>query len=82
VDETPVDPDFVRPARAAWARSIQKVYEVDPMLCLHCWEAMRTMALIEDPPVIEQILRHRQLWDPRPSGPDSPIEDLGWSETN
>lgn len=57
VNETPVDPDFTRAAKAAWARLIQKVYEVahrdvggrkrrelvfeDPMLCPHCGEEMR-----------------------------------------
>ena len=35
------------------------------------------MALIEDLPVIEKILKHHHLWDPRPPGPDLP-DDLGW----
>ena len=29
VNEAPVDPEFSRTARAAWARLIQKAYEVD-----------------------------------------------------
>jgi hypothetical protein len=77
-----VDPDFRRNARAAWARLIQKVYEVDPMLCPRCGEEMRLMALIEDPPVIERILQHLHLWDPRPPGPDPPAEDLGWPDNS
>ena len=36
-------------------------YEVDPMLCPHCGETMRIMAIIEDPPVIEKILTHHRL---------------------
>ena len=82
VDEAPVDPAYQSNARTAWARLIQKVYEVDPMLCPRCGEEMRLMALIEDPPVIEKILKHLHLWDPRPSGPDPPDDDLGWPETS
>lgn len=61
--------------RLTRARLIQKVYEVDPMLCPHCGAEMRLMALIEDPPIIEQILKHLQLWNPRP-----PSEDLDWPD--
>jgi hypothetical protein len=80
LNEAPVDPDFARAARAAWARLIQKVYEVDPMSCPHCGEEMRLMALIEDPPVIEKSLKHLHLWDPRPPGQAPPTEDLGWPD--
>ncbi len=66
VDEATVDPHFSSDARAAWALLIQKVYEVDPMLCPHCGEEMRLMALIEDEPVIEKILSHLHLWESRP----------------
>jgi hypothetical protein len=41
---------------------------------------MRMMALIEDPPVIEKILKHLHLWDPRPPGLDPPAGDLGWPD--
>jgi hypothetical protein len=43
---------------------------------------MRLMTLIEDPPVIERILRHLRLWDPRPPGPGPPAEDLGWPDNS
>jgi hypothetical protein len=90
IDEAPVDPACRRAARAAWARLIQKVYEVDPLLCPHCGGEMRLMARIEDPPIIEKILKHLHLWDPRPPGPDPPTDDpgsspgqaLGWPETS
>ena len=78
VNEAPVDPKFSRTARAAWARLIQKVYEVDPMLCPHCGAEMRLMALIEDPPDIEKILKHLHLWNPCPPSQAPPMEDLGW----
>jgi hypothetical protein len=82
VDEAPVDPDFRRTARAAWARLIRKVYEADPMLCPRCGGEMRLMTLIEDPPIIEKILKHLRLWDPHPYGPDPPNDDLDWPETS
>jgi len=80
VDAAPVDADCVRSARAAWVRLIQKVHQVDPMLCPHCGAEMRLMARIEDPPVIEQILKHLRLWDPRPPGHAPPTDDLGWPD--
>ncbi len=42
IDE-PADPAFARAAKASWERLIQKVYEVDPMLCPHCGAEMRLM---------------------------------------
>lgn len=78
VDEAPVDPEFKRNARAAWARLIQKVYETDPMLCPRCGETMRIMTLIEDPPIIEKILKHLHLWEPRPPGPSPPAQETDW----
>ncbi len=53
-------------------------YEVDPMLCPHCGAEMRLMALIEDEPVIEKILRHLYLWNPRPPSQAPPTEDIDW----
>ncbi|MCP4041364.1 MAG: hypothetical protein GY731_05310 [Gammaproteobacteria bacterium] len=51
-----VDPELSRAAKQAWARMIQKVYEVDPMMCPKCGTEMRIMAMIEDNGVIEKIL--------------------------
>ena len=60
-------------AKAAWAKLIRKVYEVDPLLCPECGTQMRVIALIEDPAVIERILSWLGLWQPlRPSGPSPP----------
>lgn len=41
-----------------WARLIQKIYEVDPLVCPKCKEAMRIISFIEDAPVIKKILVH------------------------
>jgi hypothetical protein len=62
-------------ARAAWAKLIRKVYEVDPLVCPKCGAQMRVIALIEDPAVIERILSWLGLWHPLPAcGPSPPAE--------
>jgi Putative transposase/Transposase zinc-binding domain len=65
-------------AKAAWAKMIRKVYEVDPFACPKCGAQMRVIALIEDPAVIERILSWLGLWDPPPAcGPSPPGERAG-----
>ncbi len=64
--------------KAAWARLIQKVYEVDPLACVNCGSNMRIIALIDDVDVVERILKHLKVWDPQPdtltpAGPDPPL---------
>jgi len=44
--------------RAAWARLIAKVYEVDPMICPRCGSPMKVLAVITDPREVAKILRH------------------------
>ncbi len=62
-------------AKAAWAKLIRKVYEVDPLECPKCGAQMRVIALIEDPAVIERILTWLGLWEPRqPGGPSPPVD--------
>jgi hypothetical protein len=56
---------------------IKKVYEADPLICPHCGGEMRFLAVIEAPIVIERILRHLGLWDPRPPS-QGPPEDGDW----
>jgi len=69
-----VDPEA---SRAAWARLIKQVYEADPLVCPHCGGEMRFLSVIEEPPVIERILRHLGLWDPCPPS-QAPPEDDDW----
>lgn len=45
-------------ARRRWAELIRLVYEVDPLTCPRCGGAMRVIALIQEPAVIDKILRH------------------------
>jgi hypothetical protein len=77
LDGTPeeIDPELSRAAKAAWARLIQKVYEVDPMLCPRCGAPMRIVAVIEEKLVIERILRHIGAWAPRPPSQAPPEHD-------
>ncbi len=64
--------------RRNWARLIQKIYEVDPLVCPKCQGQMRIISFIEDPEVIREILEHLEPWlakrrpQPRANGP--PIE--------
>jgi len=71
--DTEVQSPARQAAKAAWARMIRKVYEVDPLECPECGAQMRVIALIEDPTVIERILTRLGLWEPLlPAGPSPP----------
>ncbi len=61
-------------AKRAWARLIKQVYEVDPLICARCGSAMRIIAFIEQPEVIEKILAHLSLWPTRVHSP--PVESV------
>ena len=45
-----------------WRELIKKVWEVDPLICPDCGAEMKLIALLDDPVVIEKILRHLKLW--------------------
>ena len=45
-----------------WRDLIRQTWHTDPLTCPECQNTMRFIAVIEDPPVIEQILRHMNLW--------------------
>jgi len=65
--------------RKNWAQLIQKIYEVDPLVCPKCFSEMRLIAVIEDPDVIKKILKYLDLWEikrkPRPVA-NAPPGDL------
>ena len=83
------DDDFRRFCRRAWARLIRKVYLVDPLTCPKCGGRLRILSFIENPCVIEKILRHLKLWHlpersppPRRSTTLEPEADfLDWAAT-
>jgi hypothetical protein len=56
------DDDFRRFSRRAWARLIRKVYLADPLTCPKCSGRLRIISFIENPGVIEKILRHLKFW--------------------
>ncbi len=48
---------------AKWRELIKRVWESDPLVCPRCAHPMRIVSLIDDPEVIERILRHLSLWE-------------------
>jgi hypothetical protein len=69
--------------RRRWAELLRLVYEVDPLQCPRCGGEMRVIALIHEPAVIDQILRHLRNkgrdarggpWSTGPPGPGATDE--------
>jgi hypothetical protein len=61
-----IDLDVSRKAfRKNWARLIQKIYNVNPLVCPRCHGQMRVISFIEQPEIIEKILKHLNLWETR-----------------
>ncbi len=48
--------------RKNWARLIQKIYNVNPLVCSKCFGSMKIISFIEDEDVISKILKHLGLW--------------------
>ena len=53
----PTDAD-ARALRRRWAQLIRRIFEVDPLVCPRCGEAMRILAFVTEPKVIDRILKH------------------------
>ena len=47
---------FLHQRRASWARLLQKILEVDPLLCSRCRAEMKIVSVITDPAVVDRIL--------------------------
>jgi hypothetical protein len=60
----PEQDDFRRHCKRAWARLIRKVWCADPLVCPRCGGQLRVISFIDNPSVIEKVLRHLKLWDP------------------
>ena len=74
-DEVPalIDSDISRKAfRKNWAHLIQKIYNVDPLLCPKCSGSMKIISFIEGEEIIAKILRHLGLWETRSHDPPAP----------
>ena len=61
--------------RSIWASLIVKIYEVDPLVCLHCGGEMKVVAVIMDSVEVKKIRKH--LVKRRKSTPGICVEDLG-----
>ncbi len=55
--------------RKSWARLIQKIYNVNPLVCSKCLGSMRIISFIEDEQLVKKILKHLDLWDVRRKPP-------------
>ena len=58
-----------RAFRKRWAQLIQKVYNVDPLICPKCSGEMRIVGFIEDQETIKIILMHLNMWLPQSQAP-------------
>ena len=67
----PEQVDFRRHCKRAWARLIRKVYLADPLTCPRCGGTLRIIGFIDNPAVIEKVLRHLKLWG-HPERPPPP----------
>ena len=65
-----IDSDVSRKVfRDNWAWLIQKIYNVDPLVCPRCHGQMRVISFIQQPEIIEKILKHLDLWETRRHDP-------------
>ena len=65
--------------RKNWARLIQKIYNVNPLICAKCQGRMKVIISIEEPDVIQKILKHLGLWLVKPKvppGANAPLLEL------
>ena len=64
--------------RNNWARLIQKIFNVNPLVCAKCSGSMRIIAFIENGQLVKKILTHLDLWDvrrkPPPRANGAPVE--------
>jgi hypothetical protein len=55
--------------RSSWARLIEKIYEIDPLICPKCRGTMRIISSIEDQDVVKALLQYLGMWTIRPRPP-------------
>ena len=67
------NPVSARQSRAAWARLLAKVYEVDALRCNRCGSLMKVIALITDPQQCRRILLHLIKTGVAPPGLDASV---------
>jgi hypothetical protein len=66
--------------RKRWARLIQKIYNVNPLVCSKCLGSMKIISFIEEEQLVKKILKHLDLWDvkhrPPPRANSPPTESF------
>jgi hypothetical protein len=65
--------------RMSWARLLKRVFDIDIEHCPNCGGALKIIAAIEDPPVIDKILSHLGL--PSRAPPRSPAQRFDLFQT-
>jgi hypothetical protein len=63
--------------RKNWARLIQIIYNVSPLLCPKCLGSKRIIAFNEDNEAIKKILKHLDLWNVKRKPPPKAHDPLG-----
>lgn len=58
-----------RDRKRSWARLIQKIYNVNPLVCPKCKGEMKVIAFIDEDWLIRKILMHLNLWETRNHDP-------------
>ena len=58
-----IEDDSLGGLNRSWARLIQKIYEVDPLICPICQGKMRIIAFIEDYKVVKKILDYLGIYE-------------------
>ena len=75
VDGAPGDcPDesvSAKQSRAAWARLLAKIYDVDALKCSRCGSPMKVLAVITDPIQVRRVLLHLIRTGAAPPGLDA-----------
>jgi len=64
-----VSPPPKKACSKKWAELIKLIFEVNPLQCPKCRHEMRIVAIINDQPVMEKILKHLDLWLPQAHSP-------------
>src|SRR5215831_8425062 len=65
--------------RMSWARLLKRVFDIDVKHCPNCGGALKIIAAIEDPPVIDKILSHLGL--PTRAPPRAPARRVDLFQT-
>jgi hypothetical protein len=70
-ENTPAQSVSAGQSRAAWARLLAKIYEVDALRCSRCGSPMKVLAVITDPCEVRRILLHLIKTGAAPPGLDA-----------